>query len=80
MQFPYRDAHISFFSLKGRIYYVGDSEVLKSTLHDREGIVEYALILAFVVVVAAAIANGGELSSKVSSVFTALSSSFDKKS
>ncbi len=45
-----------------------------------QGIVEYALILAFVVVVAAAIANGGELSSKVSSVFTALSSSFDKKS
>ena len=45
-----------------------------------QGIVEYALILAFVVVVAAAIANGGELSSKVSSVFTALSSSFEKKS
>lgn len=45
-----------------------------------QGIVEYALILAFVVVVAAAIANGGELSNKVSSVFTALSSSFDKKS
>lgn len=45
-----------------------------------QGIVEYALILAFVVVVAAAIANGGDLSSKVSSVFTALSSSFDKKS
>ena len=45
-----------------------------------QGIVEYALILAFVVVVAAAIANGGELSSKVSSVFTALSSSFGKKS
>lgn len=41
-----------------------------------QGIVEYALILAFVVVVAAAIANGGELQTKVSSVFTAISGKF----
>ena len=41
-----------------------------------QGIVEYALIIAFVVVVAAAIASGGDLQTKVKSVFTALSGSF----
>ena len=44
------------------------------------GIVEYALILAFVVVVAVAIASGGDLQTKVSSVFDAMSNSFSKKS
>ena len=34
-----------------------------------QGIVEYALILAFVVVVAAALINGGELSNAVKNVF-----------
>ena len=34
-----------------------------------QGIVEYALILAFVVVVAAALINGGELSNAVKSIF-----------
>ncbi len=41
-----------------------------------QGIVEYALILAFVVVVAAAIANGGGLRDKVGNVFNSLSSQF----
>jgi len=41
-----------------------------------QGIVEYALILAFVVVVAAAIANGGGLRDKVGNVFNSLSSKF----
>ena len=35
-----------------------------------QGIVEYALILAFVVVVAAALINGGELSNAVTNVFS----------
>ena len=34
-----------------------------------QGIVEYALILAFVVVVAAALINGGELSNAVKNIF-----------
>lgn len=34
-----------------------------------QGIVEYALILAFVVIVAAAITNGGGLRDKVGAVF-----------
>lgn len=34
-----------------------------------QGIVEYALILAFVVIVAAAITNGGNLRGKVQEVF-----------
>ena len=35
-----------------------------------QGIVEYALILAFIVVVAAAITNAGDLQNKVKNVFT----------
>lgn len=34
-----------------------------------QGIVEYALILAFVVVVAAALINGGELRNAVTNIF-----------
>ena len=34
-----------------------------------QGIVEYALILAFVVVVATALINGGELSNAVKNIF-----------
>lgn len=45
-----------------------------------QGIVEYALILAFVVVVAAAITNGEGLQKKVKAVFDDLSAAFDKKS
>lgn len=41
-----------------------------------QGIVEYALILAFVVVIAAAIASGGDLQGKVSSVFKAMNDKF----
>ena len=41
-----------------------------------QGIVEYALILAFVVVVAAAIANGGGLRDKIKGVFESVSSAF----
>jgi len=41
-----------------------------------QGIVEYALILAFVIVVAAAITSGGDLQTKVKSVFTGISTAF----
>lgn len=41
-----------------------------------QGIVEYALILAFVVIVAAAITNGGGLQEKVKSVFEGITSAF----
>ena len=41
-----------------------------------QGIVEYALILAFVVVVAAAITNGGGLRDKVEGVFTEVTNAF----
>ena len=41
------------------------------------GIVEYALILAFVVVIAVAITNAGGLKDKVSEVFTNITQSFD---
>lgn len=41
-----------------------------------QGIVEYALILAFVVVVAAAITNAGGLRTKVQEVFTNITSAF----
>ena len=43
-----------------------------------QGIVEYALILAFVVVVATAITNGGDLQTKVKNVFDDVSKAFDK--
>ncbi len=46
------------------------------TSEKAQGIVEYALILAFVVIVAVAIANGGDLQTKVKSVFTGISNSF----
>ena len=45
-----------------------------------QGIVEYALILAFVVVVAAAITGSGDLKTKVTSVFSSVSSAFDNTS
>lgn len=41
-----------------------------------QGIVEYALILAFVVIVAAAIANGGDLRNKVGDTFNNMSNAF----
>lgn len=44
-----------------------------------QGILEYALILAFVVVVAAAIQNGADLQTKVSNVFSDATNLFDKK-
>ena len=44
-----------------------------------QGIMEYALILAFVVVVAAAIGSGGDLQPKVKAVFTSLSGLFGKQ-
>lgn len=45
-----------------------------------QGIVEYALILAFVVVVAAAITNGGGLRDKVTTVFTNVTNAFGTNS
>lgn len=44
-----------------------------------QGIVEYALVLAFVVVVAAAITSGGDLSTKVKEAFDNAASAFNKK-
>lgn len=41
-----------------------------------QGIVEYALILAFVVAVAAALTNAGGLREKVQTVFTGVSNAF----
>ena len=41
-----------------------------------QGIVEYALILAFVVVVAAAISNAGGLRTRVAQVFTDMLNAF----
>jgi pilus assembly protein Flp/PilA len=41
-----------------------------------QGIVEYALILAFVVVVAAAISNGGQLQEKVGGAFNNMAGAF----
>lgn len=41
-----------------------------------QGIVEYALILAFVVVVAAAITNGGGLRDKIKDVFDSVTNAF----
>lgn len=45
-----------------------------------QGIVEYALILAFVVVVAAAITNGGSLQEKVKDVFDSVVNAFGSSS
>ncbi|HBT79041.1 MAG TPA: pilin protein [Selenomonas sp.] len=44
-----------------------------------QGIVEYALILAFVVIVAAAIGSSGDLQTKVKDVFTSISNMFGTK-
>lgn len=41
-----------------------------------QGIVEYALILAFIVVVAAAIGSGGDLSNKVGGAFNSVAEKF----
>ena len=41
-----------------------------------QGIVEYALILAFVVAAATAITNGGGLGNKISEVFTKVTNAF----
>ncbi|WP_294160621.1 Flp family type IVb pilin [uncultured Selenomonas sp.] len=43
-----------------------------------QGIVEYALILAFVVVLAIALTNAGGLADKVKGVFTSVGSQLDK--
>ena len=45
-----------------------------------QGIVEYALILAFVVILAIALTSGGGLAEKVKSVFTSVGSQLDKTS
>ena len=41
-----------------------------------QGIVEYALILAFIVVIAMAITSGGDLRGKVQNVFSSISTAF----
>lgn len=43
-----------------------------------QGIVEYALILAFVVVIAAGIARGGDIANGVSEVFKNVAGLFNK--
>ena len=42
-----------------------------------QGIVEYALILAFVVAIAAGITNAGGIKDKVSSIFTQVGNTLD---
>lgn len=43
-----------------------------------QGIVEYALILAFIAIVAVAVANGGDLQTKVKKAFDDVSGMFGK--
>ncbi len=43
-----------------------------------QGIVEYALILAFVVVIAMALTNAGGLQDKIKAVFTSVGNEVDK--
>ena len=43
-----------------------------------QGIVEYALILAFVVVIAMALTNSGGLQEKIKNVFTSVGNEVDK--
>lgn len=45
-----------------------------------QGIVEYALVLAFVAVVATALGTNGELTKKVEEAFTAITNAFAAKS
>ena len=42
-----------------------------------QGIVEYALILAFVVAIAAGLTNAGGIKDKVSAIFTSVSTTLD---
>lgn len=42
-----------------------------------QSIVEYALILTFIVVIAAAVTNGGGLRDKIKGVFESVSNAFD---
>ena len=43
-----------------------------------QGIVEYALILAFVVAIAAGLTNAGGIRDKVSAIFTSVGDTLDK--
>lgn len=45
-----------------------------------QGIVEYALVLAFVAVVAGALGSNGELTTKVKEAFTSITNAFAAKS
>ena len=49
---------------------VKEQRVMRSLGEKGQGIVEYALILAFVVLIAAALVNGGELTTAVTNVFS----------
>lgn len=49
---------------------VKEQRVMRSIGEKGQGIVEYALILAFVVLIAAALVNGGELTTAVTNVFS----------
>ena len=64
-------------AVKAMLEYV-KARYLSRYLGERgQGIVEYALILAFVVVIAAAITNGGELKDKIQEVFNDIKNAFD---
>ena len=49
---------------------VKEQRFMRSLGEKGQGIVEYALILAFVVLIAAALVNGGELTTAVTNVFS----------
>ena len=63
-------------AVKAMLEYV-KARYLSRYLGERgQGIVEYALILAFVVVIAAAITNSDDLKAKIQGVFTSIKDAF----
>ncbi len=57
---------------------IKEQRLMRSLGEKGQGIVEYALILAFVVVIAMALTNSGGLQDKIKSVFSNVGSEIDK--
>ena len=57
---------------------VEERRLMRSLGEKGQGIVEYALILAFVVVIAMALTNSGGLQDKIKAVFTSVGNEVDK--
>lgn len=57
---------------------VEERRLMRSLGEKGQGIVEYALILAFVVVIAMALTNSGGLQDKIKAVFTSVGDEVDK--